>query len=126
LIPSFPQLNEKEKKIFEHLLYLTLLLAVLERDRINAEKIPFKLKIAYINLLEHTMKKVQADLKGFTYKMKKNKMKILKGVQNREFAEYYFYIHDCEYLFRYSSTELKSNTEKLLCYYFFKETDLFN
>ena len=126
MIPSLPQLNEKEKKIFEHFLYLTLLLAVLERDRIHTEKIPFKLKMAYINLLEHTMKKVQSDLKGFTYKMKKHKMKLVKGGHNREFAEYYFYIHDCAYLFRYSRTELKTNTEKLLCYYLFKETDLFN
>ena len=123
MIQTLPTLNEKEKKILEHLLYLPLLLAVLERDRKNVERAPFKFKKVYVNLMENTMKKVQGDMNVFQYKSTKYRMKLIKGRNGKDHTEYHFYIQDCHYVFLYSNAELKINTEKLLCYYLFKETN---
>jgi hypothetical protein len=115
------RLSKEETKILEHLIYLPLLLAVLERDYQQAKTTPFKLNQVYINLIENTMLKVQADLKGFKEKMYKNKMKLVKGTTDKSFSEYHYYVANYHEVRRYSNAALKANTEKLLSYYLFKE-----
>ncbi|KAB7672263.1 hypothetical protein F9279_04835 [Bacillus sp. B1-b2] len=114
-------LPSKERNILEHLLYLPLLLTVLERDRESTYKTPFKLRKVYENLLENTIIKIQGDLQHFKNLMNSQRMKLVKGRNNGEYTEYHFYINNDYYICRYTNNELKTNTEKLLTYYFFKE-----
>ncbi|WP_226793227.1 hypothetical protein [Bacillus sp. B1-b2] len=75
----------------------------------------------YENLLENTIIKIQGDLQHFKNLMNSQRMKLVKGRNNGEYTEYHFYINNDYYICRYTNNELKTNTEKLLTYYFFKE-----
>ncbi|MCB5235581.1 hypothetical protein [Niallia circulans] len=119
------RLSKEDTKILEHLIYLPLLLTVLERDYQQAKTTPFKLNQVYLNLIEHTMKKVQDDLKGFKEKMRQKKIKLIKGNLDKNFTEYHYYVANYHEVRRFANTELKANTEKLLSYYLFKENDVF-
>lgn len=119
------RLSKEDIKILEHLIYLPLLLTVLERDYQQAKTTPFKLNQVYLNLIEHTMKKVQDDLKGFREKMYRKKIKLLKGNMDKNFTEYHYYVANYHEVHRFANAELKANTEKLLSYYLFKENAIF-
>jgi hypothetical protein len=119
------RLSKEDIKILEHLIYLPLLLTVLERDYQQAKTTPFKLNQVYLNLIEHTMKKVQDDLKGFKEKMDRKKLKLIKGNMDKNFTEYHYYVANYHEVHRFANTELKANTEKLLSYYLFKENAVF-
>ncbi|EOR24930.1 protein YhjD [Niallia nealsonii AAU1] len=112
------KLNEDERNIFENAIYLPMVLTILDRDLKVAETAPFKLKQVYLNLIEHTMKQVQKDMRENNTKMYKNKWKLLKGESDEAFTEYNFYINGYHEVHRYFNYNLRNNTEKLLNYYF--------
>jgi len=112
------RLNDEERDIFENAIYLPMLLTVLDRDYKVAETAPFKLNQVYLNLIEHTMKKVQKDMRENKTKMYKNKWKLVKGENDGVFTEYNFYFNGYHEVHRYFNANLKNTTEKLLTYYF--------
>ncbi|MEK4825106.1 hypothetical protein NSS71_11155 [Niallia sp. FSL W8-0951] len=113
------RLNDKERDIFENAIYLPMLLTVLDRDFKVAETAPFKLNQVYLNLIEHTMKKVQKDMRDNNTKMYKRNWKLVKGESDEAFTEYNFYFDGYHEVHRYFNHNLRNNTEKLLNYYFF-------
>ncbi|MED5101051.1 hypothetical protein NST77_23300 [Niallia sp. FSL W8-0177] len=112
------RLSEEERDIFEDAIYLPMLLTVLDRDYKVADATPFKLKQVYLNLIEHTMKKVQKDMRENKTKMYKNKWKLVKGESDEAFTEYNFYFNGYHEVHRYFNHNLRNNTEKLLNHYF--------
>jgi hypothetical protein len=114
------RMNEDEIKTFENAIYLPLLLTVLERDLKVIDSSPFKLKIVYLNLIEHTMKEIQKDMRQNTSKMYKNKWKLTKGPNDGDFTEYNFYFRGYHEVHNYFNANLRNNTEKLLNYYFLR------
>ena len=112
------RLNDEERDIFENAIYLPMLLTVLDRDYKVADASPFKLKQVYLNLIEHTMKKVQKDMRENKTTMYKRKWKLTKGENDGYFTEYNFYFDGYHEVHRYFNDNLRNNTEKLLNYYF--------
>lgn len=112
------RLNDEERDIFENAIYLPMLHTVLDQDYKVAETTPFKLNQAYLNLIEHTMKQVQKDMRENNNKMSKNKWKLVKGESDEAFTEYNFYINGYHEVHRYFNYNLRNNTEKLLNHYF--------
>ncbi len=116
------KIKDEHRKIIEQAIYLPLLLLVLEYDRKVAEKTPgFKLRQVYLDLIEHTMLKVQKDLKIINDKMRLNKMKVQKGENDGVFTQYNFYYQGYHEVHRYFNSNLRNKTEKLLTYYFLRD-----
>ena len=114
------RLNDKERNIFENAIYFPMLLTILDRDFKVAETAPFKLKQVYLNLIDHTMKMIQKDMKENSTKMYRNKWKLVKGENDGIFTEYNFYFSGYHEVHRYFNVNLRNNTEKLLNYYFLR------
>ncbi|WP_141434273.1 hypothetical protein [Bacillus sp. 03113] len=112
------KMSAADREIFEQSIYLPMVLSVLEYDRKVTEKTPFKLRIIYLNLIEHTMKLVQRDLKLIKDNMRLNKMKTVKGKNDGIFTKYEFYYKGYHEVHRYWNANLRNNTEKLLRAYF--------
>jgi hypothetical protein len=112
------RLSDEERDIFENAIYLPMLLTVLDRDFKVAETAPFKLNQVYLNLIEHTMKKVQKDMRENKTKMYKRKWKLVKGENDGYFTEYNFYFSGYHEVHRYFNANLRNTTEKLLNHYF--------
>ncbi|MGI8351842.1 hypothetical protein CHH57_23975 [Niallia circulans] len=112
------RLSEDDRNIFENAIYLPMLLTVLDRDLKVANAAPFKLRQVYINLIEHTMKQVQKDIRENNNKMYKRRWKLVKGENDGYFTEYNFYFNGFHEVHRYFNDNLRNNTEKLLNYYF--------
>ncbi|MFT8319971.1 MAG: hypothetical protein ABF649_03610 [Bacillus sp. (in: firmicutes)] len=112
----------EDRRVYEQAIYLPLVLAVLEYDRKATENSSFKMKQVYLNLIEHTVIKVQKDLKLIQNKMRVKQMKLLKGANDGICTPYTFYYHDWHETHRYDNANLKSTTEKVLLFYFMKES----
>lgn len=112
------RLTEEERNIFENAIYFPMLLTVLERDYKVADAAPFKLKQVYLNLIEHTVKQVQKDMRENNTKIYKRKWKLVKGENDGYFTEYNFYFDGYHEVHRYFNDNLRNNTEKLLNHYF--------
>ncbi|SLL32019.1 Uncharacterised protein [Mycobacteroides abscessus subsp. abscessus] len=111
------RLSDEERNIFDNAIYFPMLLTILESDFKVAEAAPFKLKQVYLNLIEHTMVKVQKDMKENSSLMYKHKWKITKGENDGVFTEYNFYFNGYHETHRYFNDNLRNNCEKLLNYY---------
>lgn len=111
----------EDLKLVEQSIYLPLVLSVLEYDRKVTEISPFKIRLVYLNLIENTMLKVQKDLKLINDKMRKLKMKVIKGKNDGVFTEYNIYYKGYHEEHRFFNANLKNNTQKLLSYYLLKE-----
>ncbi len=107
-----------KKETFLRMLYTYRCFILYLRDYKVAETTPFKLNQAYLNLIEHTMKQVQKDMRENNNKMSKNKWKLVKGESDEAFTEYNFYINGYHEVHRYFNYNLRNNTEKLLNHYF--------
>ncbi|WP_445506776.1 hypothetical protein [Niallia sp. 03190] len=113
------KISEEHRKIIEQAIYLPLLLSVLEYDRkVTEQTNGFKLRQVYLDLIEHTMLKVQKDLKIIRDKMRMNNIKVVKGENDGVFTEYNFFYKGYHEVHRYYNANLRNNTEKLLRDYF--------
>ena len=112
---------DEDLKLVEQSIYLPLVLSVLEYDRKVTEITPFKIKLVYVDLIEHTMLKVQKDLKKINDEMRKLKMKVIRGTNDGVFTEYDIYYKGYHEAHRFFNANLKNNTEKLLTYYLNKD-----
>jgi hypothetical protein len=111
------RMSDEDRTIFENAIYFPMLLTVLERDLKAAEAESFKIKTVYLNLIEHTMKKIQKDMSENTWTMYKAKMKLIKGENDGTFTEYNFYYKGYHEVRKYWNANLRNNSEKLLTYY---------
>ncbi|MEI2403163.1 hypothetical protein [Niallia taxi] len=114
---------ESDRKIISQSVYLALVLAVLEYDRKKIEDTSFKIKNVYVNLIEHTMQKVQSDLKKIKKDMQRNQLNVQRGHNDGISTEYNFYFKGAHEPHRFDNTSLKSNTQKLLIYYLMRSTE---
>lgn len=112
---------EDDLRLVEQSIYLPLVLSVLEHDRKVTEITAFKIKLVYLDLIEHTMLKVQKDLKKINDEMRKLKMKVIRGHNDGTFTEYDIYYKGYHEAHRFFNANLKNNTQKLLYYYLHKE-----
>lgn len=112
---------DEDLKLVEQSIYLPLVLSVLEYDRKVTEVTPFKIKLVYVDLIEHTMLKVQKDLKKINDEMRKLKMKVIRGENDGTFTEYDIYYKGYHEAHRFFNANLKNNTQKLLSYYLHKD-----
>ncbi|WP_445505762.1 hypothetical protein [Niallia sp. 03091] len=113
------RIPDEHRKIIEQAIYLPLLLSVLEYDRkVTEQTTGFKLKQVYLDLIEHTMLKVQKDLKIIRDKMRMVNMKVVKGENDGVFTQYNFYYRGYHEVHRYFNANLRNKTEKLLRDYF--------
>ncbi|MCT2342651.1 hypothetical protein M4D71_00765 [Niallia taxi] len=108
---------DEDLKLVEQSIYLPLVLSVLEYDRKVTEITPFKIKLVYVDLIEHTMLKVQKDLKKINEEMRKLKMKVIRGNNDGLFTEYNIYYKGYHEEHRFFNANLKNNTQKLLSIY---------
>lgn len=115
------KITDIDRKLFDQSIYLPLVLSVLEYDRKIIENTPFKIKQVYLKLIEHTMKKVQNDLKKIRDQMRLHNMKVVKGINDGVFTEYHFYYKGYHEVHSFMNANLKNNTQKLLVYYFLRD-----
>ncbi|MEK4666563.1 hypothetical protein [Niallia sp. FSL R7-0271] len=111
----------EDLRLVEQSIYLPLVLSVLEYDRKVTEITPFKIKLVYLDLIEHTMLKVQKDLKKINDEMRKLKMKVIRGENDGTFTVYDIYYKGYHEAHRFFNAHLKNNTQKLLSYYLHRE-----
>lgn len=112
---------DEDLKLVEQSIYLPLVLSVLEYDRKVTEITPFKIKLVYVDLIEHTMLKVQKDMKKINDEMRKLKMKVIRGNNDGVFTEYNIYYKGYHEAHNFFNANLKNNTEKLLNYYLMRD-----
>ncbi|WP_182103190.1 hypothetical protein [Niallia taxi] len=113
---------DEDLRLVEQSIYLPLVLSVLEYDRKVTGLTAFKIKLVYLHLIEHTMLKVQKDLKKINDEMRKLKVKVIRGTNDGVFTEYDIYYKGYHEAHRFFNANLKNNTEKLLTYYLNKDT----
>lgn len=105
---------------FERAIYLPMLLIVLEKDYEQIEVGKFKLKRPYFHLIEKVRKKVEEDLKETKTYMKHHRLKLVRGLRDDLFTEYFFHYEQAVEMRRYSNIRLRNQVEKLLEQYLFQ------
>ena len=118
---NMSKILDEDLKLVEQSIYLPLVLSVLEYDRKVTEITPFKIKLVYKDLIEHTMLKVQKDLRKINDEMRKLKIKVIRGENDGTFTEYNIYYKGYHEEHRFFNPNLKNNTQKLLSYYLHKD-----
>lgn len=111
------RIPEDDRDVIEQAIYLPMVLTVLERDRLIFEQLPFKLKQPYLNLIENTIKAVQADYKIVKEKMRKEQMKVQEIDRDRDFTNYAFLYKGFEEHHNYFNPALRNRVEALMVYY---------
>ncbi|MCE4051558.1 MULTISPECIES: hypothetical protein [Bacillaceae] len=114
---------DSDRRLISQSVHLALVLSVLEYDRKKIEGTSFKIKNVYLNLIEHTMLKVQADLKVIKEDMKRNQLRVQRGKNDGFATEYDFYCRGYHEPHRFYNTNLKNNTQKLLIYYLMRNKE---
>lgn len=115
-----PLIPAKALPHFENMIYLPLLLIVLERDRIQIEKGPFKLKGPYLKIIDATLLQVQKELQETKFFLTRNSMKVVQKDRDSMFTDYIFINGGYEDHRRYLNVRLRNRTEELLHLYFTK------
>lgn len=112
-----PLIPDEAIRYFENMVYLPMVVTILEKDRLNFEKGPFKLKKPYITMVEEALKQVHKELKETHFYMKRNSMKVLRGEGDDMFTEYVFFHGGYEEHRRYLNVRLRNRVEELLTIY---------
>lgn len=102
------------------MIYLPMVLTVLERDRGIFEMGDFKLRQPYINIIEHAIKLVRADVKDTKLYMRENNLKLIRGENDNITTTYTFFHGGYEQDRRYLNVRLRNRTEELLEVYLVK------
>jgi hypothetical protein len=112
-----PLIPAEAMPYFENMIYLPMVLIVLEKDRLNFEKGPFKLKKPYVEMVEKTIRTVQAELKETRLHLRRHHMKVVKQKSDDTFTEYVFFYGGYEEHRRYLNVRLRNRSEELLGIY---------
>ncbi|PIC75612.1 MULTISPECIES: hypothetical protein [Sporosarcina] len=112
-----PLIPAEAMPYLENYIYLPMLLTIMERDRQLLEKVPFKLKSPYLNLLDETMNTVSADLQTTSLYLRKHKMRVIRHSTDELFTEYVFLHDGYQDMRRYLNVRLRNRSEELLNLY---------
>lgn len=112
-----PLIPAEAMPYLENYIYLPMLLTIMERDRQLLEKVPFKLKSPYLNLLDETMNTVSADLQTTSLYLQKHKMRVIRHSTDELFTEYVFLHDGYQDKRRYLNVRLRNRSEELLNLY---------
>ena len=95
-----------------------MVISVLEKDRGEIEIGAFKLKKPYVDIIEAALKTARIDMKETSVYLKRNKMKVIKRLNDGTFTEYLFMHDGYEESRRYLNIRLRNRTEELISIYF--------
>jgi len=109
-----PLIPAESLPFFEKVIYLPMVLIILERDRENVEKGPFKLKRPYVAIIEHALKEARKELNDTKQYLKEHNMKVIRGNHDDTFTEYVFFHGGYEEHRRYLNVRLRNRVEELL------------
>ena len=112
-----PLIPPEAMPYLENYIYLPMLLTIMERDRRLLEKVPFKLKSPYLNLLDETMNTVSKDLQTSVLYLRQHKMKVVRQSTDELFTEYIFLHDGYQDIRRYLNVRLRNRSEELLNLY---------
>lgn len=112
-----PLIPAEAMPYLENYIYLPMLLTIMERDRQLLEKVPFKLKSPYLNLLDETMQAVSTDLQMTAMYLHEHKMKVVRRSTDELFTEYVFLHDGYQDIRRYLNVRLRNRSEELLNLY---------
>ena len=105
------------------MIYLPMIISILERDRGEIEIGSFKLKKPYLDIIEGALKTARNEMKQTSIYMKRNNMKVVKGLNDGTFTEYLFQHKGYEDRRKYLNIRLRNRTEELISVYFAKYTE---
>lgn len=114
------RIPEDDRNILELAIYLPMVLKILNRDMQVVTSSPFKLKRPYLELIEETMKTIQAELARVRRYMRNNKMKVEKIQTDDAFTMYMFLYKGYEEHHNYFNPRLRNRVEELLRHYLFQ------
>ncbi|PID14444.1 hypothetical protein CSV63_13045 [Sporosarcina sp. P34] len=112
-----PLIPAEAMPYLENYIYLPMLLTIMERDRQLLEKVPFKLKSPYLNLIDETMNTISADLRTTALYLQKHKMRVIRHSTDELFTEYVFLHDGYQDMRRYLNVRLRNRSEELLNLY---------
>ncbi len=92
----------------------------MERDRGEIEIGAFKLKKPYVDIIEGALKVARNEMKETSIYLKRNKMKVIKRLNDGTFTEYLFMHDGYEERRKYLNIRLRNRTEELISIYFTK------
>ncbi|WP_370295948.1 hypothetical protein [Rossellomorea marisflavi] len=114
------RIPEDDRNMLELAIYLPMVLTILNRDRQVVTSSPFKLKRPYLELIEETMKTIQAELARVRRYMRNNKMKVEKIQTDDAFTMYMFLYKGYEEHHNYFNPRLRNRVEELMRHYLFQ------
>ncbi|MGD6855485.1 hypothetical protein ACQCVO_10465 [Bacillus infantis] len=114
------RIPEGDRNIMEQAIYLPMVLVVLNRDIGVINNSPFKLKKPYLNLIEDTMKFIQAELAGVKRYMKDNRLQVQEIKRDDAFTMFMFLYKGYEEHHNYFNPRIRNRVQELMEYYLFK------
>lgn len=102
---------------FERKIYLPLLIIVLEKDIASIEKLPFKFRRVYLNLLENRLKQMRLDLKESTNYLVRHNMRLVRDKPGLESTKYTLISAGYEEHLTFANDEMKKTSEEMLSSY---------
>ncbi|MCP1157565.1 hypothetical protein [Bacillus infantis] len=114
------RIPEDDRNIMEQAIYLPMVLVVLNRDIGVIHNSPFKLKKPYLNLIEDTMKFIQAELAGVKRYMKDNRLQVQEIKRDEAFTMFMFLYKGYEEHHNYFNPRIRNRVQELMEYYLFK------
>jgi hypothetical protein len=117
-----PNITDEEEQLVEDYIYKTYLVEVLENDHKSIDSLNFKIKEAYVTLIEATLKQLRLELRDIKVEFKKLKAKV-EGpeVVNVEFMEYHYFVRGYHGVHRIFVYHFKNTASKMLQGYFTKK-----
>lgn len=112
-----PVLDGERRDAFEDLIYLPMVLAIFQKDRVQLGKLGFKLPAPYQELIGRAMACAERDLRKSRMYLKNHAYKMDKGEQDDYFTEYIFFYEGYEDRRKYLNLRLRNRTEELMSVY---------
>lgn len=111
------RIREEDRDVIEKAIYLPIVLTILNKDITNINQGPFKLKQPYINLIEKTMKTIQAELSQVKQYMRKNHLKVYELKRDEAFTMYTFLYKGYEEHHNYFNPRIRNKVQELIEFY---------
>ncbi|WP_449539375.1 hypothetical protein [Ferdinandcohnia sp. Marseille-Q9671] len=108
------RIPDDDREIFEKAIFLPMVLTILNRDLSAIDSAGFKLKKPYLQLIEHTMKKVQKDLYIVKQRMKQKNMKVWEKQRDEAFTLFSFIYRGYEEEHNYFNPRIRNEVQQLL------------
>ncbi|MBS4207439.1 hypothetical protein [Bacillus sp. FJAT-50079] len=114
---------DHDQDIINKAIYLPLLIINLNRDLLIVENSTFKLKTAYLNLIDKTLRSIQLELAQVKRYMYRNKIKVERQETDKMGTHYLIVYNGYQQPSLYANNVLKSTSDELLNEYMNKNDD---